>query len=286
MKSSFVFFGTPDIAVTALDALFLEGFIPSAIVTAPDSPQGRGLVLTPSPVKVWAQEHNVPVLQPEKLSDTDTEISLKSLAPELFIVVAYGKIIPKRILDIPHKGALNLHPSLLPRHRGPSPIESQILHEQNPSNVGVSIMLLDEKMDHGPILAQQTLADTTTPWPMGARELRELLAHTGAQLLTITLSQYLSSAVLPISQQDDQATYCKMILKEDGLIDLADDAYTNYLKILAYNIWPRAYFFTEKNGKRIRVVVTEARFEDGILVLERVIPEGRKEMFYKEFQGN
>ena len=283
MKPSFVFFGTPDIAVTALDALFSEGFIPSQIVTAPDSPQGRGLVLTPSPVKVWAQVHNVPVLQPEKLSDAGIELSLESFAPEFFIVVAYGKIIPKRILDIPHKGTLNLHPSLLPRHRGPSPIESQILHEQNPSGVGVSIMLLDEKMDHGPVLAQQTLADITTPWPITARALRELLAHIGAQLLTKTLSDYLVGTILPIPQHDDQATYCKMISKEDGRIDLTGDPYTNYLKILAYNIWPRAYFFTEKNGKQIRVVVTEAHFKDGVLVLEKVIPEGRKEMSYKEF---
>jgi methionyl-tRNA formyltransferase len=283
MKSPFVFFGTPDIAVASLNTLFQAGFVPHTIVTAPDAPQGRGMVLTPPPAKVWALEHAIPVLQPKKLSDPDIVSALQASPSDFFVVVAYGKIIPQSILDIPRLGTLNMHPSLLPRHRGPSPIESQILHEQNPSGVGVSIMLLDEKMDHGPVLAQKTIANTVTQWPMPTHTLRPLLAEVGATLLTETLTSYSDGKATPVPQDDTQATYCKIIQKEDALIHLADDAYTNYKKILAYDVWPRAFFFAEKNGKHVRVVITSVRFENNTLNIERVIPEGKREMTYKEF---
>ncbi|QQR82739.1 methionyl-tRNA formyltransferase [Candidatus Campbellbacteria bacterium] len=283
MKPSFVFFGSPDIAVASLNALFQAGLIPHTIVTAPDAPQGRGMVLTPPPAKVWALEHAIPVLQPKKLSDPTVVSALHASPSDFFVVVAYGKIIPQSILDIPRLGTLNMHPSLLPRHRGPSPIESQIVHEEHLSGVGVSIMLLDEKMDHGPVLAHTALTDTTLPWPMSAHTLRPLLAETGAHLLVKTLSAYLEGALSPQPQDDAHATYCAIIKKEDALIQLTDDAYTNYKKILAYSLWPRAFFFAEKNGKHVRVVITSARFENNTLIIERVIPEGKREMTYAEF---
>ncbi|MCR4274491.1 MAG: methionyl-tRNA formyltransferase [Candidatus Campbellbacteria bacterium] len=282
MKPSFVFFGSPDIAVTALETLLHAGFIPHTIVTAPDAPQGRGLILTPPPVKVWAQKHAIPILQPEKLSEERVVSTLQSCTPEFFVVVAYGKIIPQVILNIPHRGTLNLHPSLLPRHRGPSPIESQILHEQSSTGVGVSIMLLDEKMDHGPILAQRSL-EPGAPWPVATSILRPHLARIGAQLLCDVLPKYLDGTLLPIEQNHEQATYCKLIKKEDALLDMNSAPYIEYLKILAYDMWPRAFFFIEKSGKNIRVIVTRARFEDTMLTIEKVIPEGRKEMTYAEF---
>lgn len=279
----FIFFGSPDIAVVSLDSLKNAGFVPSAIITAPDAPRGRGLILAAPPAKEWATRNNVPVLQPKQLSDPDCISSIKKLSPEFCVVVAYGKIIPQTILDIPLHGTLNMHPSLLPRHRGPSPIESQILHEKTPAQVGVSIMLLDEKMDHGPVLTKRTIEHEDVQWPVSARALRPLLARLGADTLAETLPLYLSGSLKPTPQDDAQATYCTMVRKEDAHIELTEDPRVNYLKILAYDIWPRAFFFTEKKGKRTRVVITQARFENETLIIERVIPEGRKEMTYVEF---
>lgn len=279
----FVFFGTPDIAVVSLEALAEAGCTPALIVTAPDTHRGRGMTLTPSPVARWADAHGIPTLKPGKLSDHVLTEKLRTSEADVFVVVAYGKIIPQTLLDIPVHGTLNVHPSLLPRHRGPSPIESQILSETEKTGVGVSVMLLDEKMDHGPVLSQESVADELTEWPVPASVLRPLLARRGAILLTATLPRYIAGEISPVPQNDVAATYCKMIKKEDALLDLSDNARTNYLKALAYDVWPRAYFFTEKNGKKIRVVVTSARYENDTLVLERVIPEGKKEMAYRDF---
>jgi len=125
----FVFFGTPEFAVSILEELKDAKIVPSLIVTAPDKPKGRGLVLTPPPVKIWAQLHNIPVVQPAKLDNDFTE-KLKNSSYKLFVVAAYGKIIPKAVLDIPTNGTLNVHPSLLPKYRGASPIQSQILADE------------------------------------------------------------------------------------------------------------------------------------------------------------
>ncbi|GMU74104.1 MAG: methionyl-tRNA formyltransferase [Candidatus Campbellbacteria bacterium] len=279
----FVFFGTPDIAVVSLQTLHDAGMIPSLIVTAPDTKKGRGMLLTPSDAAQWAHAHGVPVLKPVKLSEESVVENIRAVGADLFIVVAYGKIIPQALLDIPKHGALNMHPSLLPKHRGPSPIESQILSETNARNVGVSVMLLDEKMDHGPVLAQESVVDELPEWPVTASRLRALAARRGAHLLTRSIAPYLSGTLTPVPQDDTAATYCSMITKDDARIDLSDDPIKNYRAILAYDIWPRAYFFAEKNGARVRVVVTSARIENDALILERVIPEGRKEMAYEDF---
>jgi len=143
----FVFFGTDDFSVTVLDELKRADFLPSMIITVHDSRQGRGLKTLPSPAKLWAQENHIPVSSDYSLLTTDYQ---------LFIVASYGKIIPKKILDIPEKGALNVHPSLLPKYRGASPIESQILN--NEKEIGVTIMQVTEKMDAGPIVAQSKSA--------------------------------------------------------------------------------------------------------------------------------
>lgn len=279
----FVFFGTPDIAVISLEALRASGMLPSCVITAPDARQGRGMLLTPSPAAQWADSNGIPTLKPEKLSDGEFVDQLASFGAEFFVVVAYGKIIPKKILELAKFGTLNMHPSLLPRHRGPSPIESQILTETDVSGVGVSVMLLDEQMDHGPVLSQESVGDELPEWPVAASRLRELLARRGAALLTKTIPLYLSGKTSPKPQDDTSATYCSMVRKEHAQLDLSDDPRQNYLKILAYDVWPRAYFFAEKNSKKIRVIVTSARLESGVLVLERVIPEGKKEMAYADF---
>ncbi len=279
----FVFFGTPDIAVVSLEALKKAGCLPVLVVTAPNTHQGRGMVLTPSPAAQWADTNGIPTLKPQKLSDPDLAETLRASGADVFVVVAYGKIIPQALLDIPKFGTLNMHPSLLPRHRGPSPIESQILSETDKNSVGISVMLLDEKMDHGPVLAKETVADELNDWPVPASVLRPLLARRGAALLATVLPRYIAGELSPVPQNDAEATYCTMIKKEDALINLSGNPHVNYLKVLAYDIWPRAYFFTEKNGKKIRVVVTSARYEHDTLILERVIPEGKKEMTYGDF---
>lgn len=286
MKTSprFVFFGTPDIAVASLEHLVAQGLTPTLIVTAPDKPQGRHLELTPSEVKAWADAHNIPTLQPKTLKDEAIVEQLTSENADLFVVVAYGKIIPQNVLDLPKLGTLNMHPSLLPRHRGPSPIESQILSEELGENVGVSIMLLDADVDHGPVLAQRNhLPELAGRWPVKASELRPLLARHGGELLATVVSDVETFLASAQEQNHSQATFCAKMTKEDALLDLTYDPQTNYRKILAYDVWPRAYFFTERHGKQMRVIVTDAALEDGALVLKKVIPEGKREMSYEEF---
>lgn len=178
----FVFFGTGDFAVKILDILYQNNFAPSLIVTATDKPKGRKMILTPSPVKIWAEKKNI---------KTITDYSLLSTLYSLFIVADYGKIIPKKILNIPKYGFLNVHPSLLPKFRGPSPIQSFILSgaptqgRGKKEETGTTIILLDEEMDHGPIVAQQNL-DTKCPlghlvskWTY--KELEEKLAELGGR---------------------------------------------------------------------------------------------------------
>jgi methionyl-tRNA formyltransferase len=285
MKSPrFVFFGTPDIAVASLDHLAAAGFMPTLIITAPDKPQGRHMELTPSDVKVWADAHNIPTLQPKTLKDDAVVEELRTQDADLFIVVAYGKIIPQNVLDIPKRGTLNMHPSMLPRHRGPAPIESQILNEEHGEDVGVSIMLLDADIDHGPVVAQHNhLPELEGQWPMKASELRPLLARYGGELLVQVVSNLDDSLSKAHEQDHGKATLCAKLTKEDALIDLTADPAMNYRKILAYDIWPRAYCFVERHGKQMRVIITDATLEEGQLILKKVIPEGKREMEYEEF---
>jgi methionyl-tRNA formyltransferase len=274
----FVFFGTPQFAVGVLDELEKKGFVPSLVVTAPDKPRGRKLIVTPPEVRVWAQKRNIPVLQPEKLDRTfDFQLS----AFDVFLVVAYGKIIPKSILEIPKHGTLNVHPSLLPRLRGASPIQSAILTEEK---TGVSIMLLDEEMDHGPIVAQKEYAcSKDICWPPKASELEPALAKLGGKMLADTLPRYVEGEITPVPQDHSQATFTKKIQKEDGLLNLSDDGLKNFRKIQAFNVWPRAYFFEEISGKKMRIIVTDAAIENEKLIIKKVLPEGQKETSYAEF---
>ncbi len=264
----FVFFGTDDFSVTVLDELKRAGFLPSLVVTMPDKPKGRGLKVLPSPAKLWAQENKIQVsfeLTPD-------------VAVDLFIVASYGKIIPKAILDIPKYGALNVHPSLLPKYRGPSPIESQILADEK--EVGVTIMKMDEKMDHGPILAQRILENTKhssqSPNIPKASGLRKELAEEGGKLLAETIPKWIAGEINAVPQDESKATYTRKFIKKDGLLDLAGDPYQNFLKIRAFESSVGTYFI--KNNKR--VIIKDAEFEDGKLIITRVIPEGKKEMDY------
>ena len=270
------FFGTPDYAVMTLDALHQAGFEIAFVVTMPDRPRGRKMLLTPPPAKVWAEQHKIPVLQPEKLHDIEFIEKLKSFACDIFVVIAYGKIIPEDILNIPKGKSLNIHGSLLPAYRGSCPIETAIL--ENQKHTGVTIMRMDSEMDHGPIIATKDVF--VEPWPPQAEILGSEIVKAGSELLVSILPDWISGKLPEHEQDHSQATFTKMIKKEDGLIDFNDDPYKNYLKIQAYHGWPSAFFFIEKDGKKIRVKITQASFKEGKLIIEKVIPEGKSEMDY------
>jgi methionyl-tRNA formyltransferase len=287
-KLKIAFFGTPQFAITILDELKNAGIVPSLIVTVPDKPQGRGLTLTAPPVKVWAQKNSLNIIQPGNLKQNPQIATLSNQAWDLFIVAAYGKIIPENILEIPKYKTLNVHPSLLPDWRGPSPVEASILNDE--SETGVTIMRLDEEMDHGPIVSQALISSYDT-WPITAPVLEDNLAHAGGKLLAETIPNWINGKYKEKPQDHSQATYCQKITKNDGLIDLTDNPYQNYLKICAYIGWPGTFFFSESNGKKIRVNIKEATFKyfdrkennEGQLEILRVIPEGKKEMSYSDF---
>jgi len=271
------FFGTPEVAVYVLEELEKGGIMPSLIITAPDKPKGRKLVVTPPQAKVWAEKHNISIYQPEKLTTEAVEAIGEEGPWDIFIVAAYGLFLPKEILELPKYGVLNVHPSLLPKLRGPSPIQTAILKE---SETGVTIMQIDEEMDHGPIVAQEKIG--TTEWPIKASELEELLSKKGGAMLIDIIPDFITGKIKATGQDHEQATYTKKIRKEDGEINLSDEAETNFRKFCAYSTWPRTYFFTQKNDKNIRVIITDATLEGNKFVIKKVIPEGGKEIDYNK----
>lgn len=270
------FWGGPEISLITLEKLHAAGFPISFIVTSLDKPQGRKMVITPPPTKVWGLAHNIPVIQPTNLDSESFVATLKEYACDVYIVMAYGKIIPIEILNIPKAGSLNIHPSLLPKFRGSCPIESAILADKR--ETGVTIMHMDAEMDHGPIIAQEEVI--LEEWPPKAEELGTILVERGSDLLVSILPDYVAGNFEEKPQNHSLATYTRKIEKEDGEIDLTHDEYTNYLKIQAYHGWPSAFFF--KDGKRIKI--TEASFVNNRLVIEKVIPEGKSEMMYTDFR--
>ncbi len=274
-KLNFAFWGTPDVAAETLEILKRNGYLPSLVITSPDKPQGRKMIVTPTPVKVWAIENNVPYLQPEKLEQEEIWSVLRTHNPLLFLVVAYGKIIPEKIINLPKLGSINIHYSLLPKYRGASPVESAIL--SGDEETGVTIQKMEYKMDTGPVVAEEKVEIGPDE---KATDLRKRLIKIGGELLVKTLPDFMNGKVTPIPQDENLATYCKKIKKEDGLVDLATEPpSTLYNKFRAYATWPRTYFF--QNGKRI--IITDATLENGQFVIKKVLPEGKKEISWKEF---
>ena len=282
-KLNFVFFGTPDSAAQTLEILKQNGLIPSLIVTAPDKPQGRKLVLTPPPVKIWAEKNSVPVLQPEIL-DEKFKLEIDNCLPrsecsELYVVVAYGKIFPEWLINLPVHGTLNIHYSLLPKYRGASPVQAALLHGEK--ETAVTIQRMVKELDAGPIVAQEKVE--IGPHEK-APELFEKLIAVGNELLIKTLPDYIEGNIKPVEQDHSQATKASKIKKEDGLINLEDNPIKNYNKFRAYYPWPGVYFFTEKNDKEIRVKITDAEYREGKFIIKKVIPESKKEMNYEDFK--
>ena len=281
----FAFFGTPHIATIVLDQLEAQGLVPTLVITAPDKPSGRGLELKQSPVKVWALERGIDTLTPETLKNPDVIAELQNTDWDVFVVAMYAKIIPRAVLDIPAGGCLNVHPSLLPRFRGPSPVLSAILADER--ETGVTIMQLDEKMDEGPIVAQAKIVlEEGDGWPPKGSEFEALLAQTGGDLLAEVLPLWVAGKITPEPQDHTQATYTKKFTDADAFLDVSKlhlDTKIDreaYLKIRAFDTSPRPYFIA-KSGKR--VIIKDAQWEHSKLVITRVTPEGKKEMDYADF---
>ena len=269
-----VFFGTPEMSVWALEEMQTMGLTPTLIVTAPDAKAGRGRVLTPPPVKLWAEKNNIKILQPANI-DTRFIAELGNTNWDAFIVFAYGKILPQALLNIPSHGALNIHPSMLPLLRGPSPVRTAIAKDQRDA-VGVTIIELDKKMDHGPIVAQARME--VNQWPIRGKILDEMLSREGGKLLSEIFEPWLNKKIIPKPQKHSSATFCHFLKKSDGEILDTDTDYEKYLKYCAYDGWPGTFFF-DKNNKRIKI--TEAHMNKaGKFIIDKVIPEGKKEMKY------
>jgi len=232
-----IFMGTPDFAVPVLKALIGRYEI-AGVVTQPDRQVGRGRKVEASPVKVVALAYDLPVLQPPSLRQPNVVAELRALAPEVIVVAAYGHILRAEVLDIPPKGCLNVHASLLPKYRGAAPIAAAILAGEE--ETGVTIMLMDEGMDTGPILSKATCP--ISPHDTG-ESLSTKLAQLGADLLMDTLPHWLRSEIEPRPQDHSQATYSRIIVKEDGLIDWSQSAVEIWRRSRAYHPWPSTYTY-------------------------------------------
>jgi methionyl-tRNA formyltransferase len=246
IEPNIVFMGSPEFAVPSLRAL-AKGPYMITVVTQPDRPAGRGGKLTPPPVKVAAQELGIPVLQPESVRDTDFRARFASLHPRATVLVAYGEYLPSSLLDLPERASINLHPSLLPRWRGSTPIQSAILAGDRVT--GVSIIRMDKGLDTGPILGQQTVEigpGETHP------ELSRHLAGVGAELLAQILPEWLRGEIEPVPQDDSKASLTRTLTKEDGLLNWALPADDLALRVRALQPWPGTYTFW--NGVMLKIL--------------------------------
>lgn len=292
-----VFWGTPEFALPSLEALIKEGYKIKAVVTNPDEPKGRRKILSPPPVKIIAKKHNIPVLQPSNQEIKDLKLQIP--AADLYIVSAYGKIIPKAIFTRPAYQTLVIHPSLLPRWRGASPIQFTILNGDK--ETGVTIIKMDEQMDHGPIIAQKKLADYNAQ-EASYKVLYKDLAELSAKVLLEILPKYLSAEITAVPQDETRATYSKMLKKEDGRINWNNPASEIERMVRAFNPWPGSWTIWPHQGKNLRIKIEEAGFVKeeppgkkpgyawrkdnrifiktgfGSLEVKRLTPEGKKLM--------
>jgi methionyl-tRNA formyltransferase len=299
----------------------------SSVVTIHDKPKGRHCRNASSPIKNLALKHKIMVIDADNIKNAAYGQKIKNQNPDIIVVASFGQIIPKSILNIPKHGALNIHPSILPKYRGPSPIQSAILNGEKAT--GVTIMLMDEKMDHGPIIANSEFK-ITNPKTI-YKELRDRLANLGAELITKTIPDWIAGKINPLPQDHSKATFTKKITKEDGHINWNEEAEIIERKIRAYQPWPGAYSFYQKSpSKNVRIIFLEAdvisdignragevfkidgvsRWQQsvektrlaainktnklfavqtgkGALKIERIKPEGKKEMDAQDFlKGN
>lgn len=291
-KTKIVFFGTPEFSATILKSVISDKSLAvSCVVTQPDKPVGREQIFTPSPVKILAQKHKILVF--DYVDPTLILYNVAKVRPDLIIVAAFGKILPSKILKIPKFGCLGVHPSLLPRYRGPTPVSSAILNGEK--ETGITIFLLDEKIDHGPILAQGKIklgSDETTPI------LKARLAELGGNLLIETVPKLIEGKIKPKPQSHKKAIHTKLLSKKDGFVPWKKIvlATQNQVRppplplaplqvermIRAFAPWPGVW--TEIKIKKKRLKILKAHLEKGRLLFDQVQFEGKKPISGEEFR--
>lgn len=292
-----VFMGTPDYSVKTLEALIAAKHDIIGVFAQPDKPVGRKHILTAPPVKVCAENHGIPIYQPNTLKNGEAADIIKNLSPDIIVVVAYGKILPQEILDIPKYGCINGHASLLPRYRGASPIQWCIVCGE--TETGVTVMQMDSGMDTGDILNTEK---TEIGGEETAEELFGRLSVISAELTVKTLFDIENGTVIPVKQDEEKATYAPIIKKEMALIDFknmtADEVHN---AVRGYYSWPCAYFFFD--NKRVKIIKSTcvgksgstpgtvvksdgelviACKDGGLISLLTVQPEGSKPMSAKQ----
>ena len=285
-----VFMGTPDFACPCLKALLQGNHRVLGVFTQPDKPKGRGYTLTPPPVKELAVAHSIPVYQPNTLRNGEALTLIDGLNPDIIVVVAYGKILPKEILEHPKYGCINVHASLLPKYRGAAPIQWAVLEGETES--GVTVMQMDVGLDTGDMLLKKAL--TINP-DETAGELHDRLSILGAEALTEALTAIEEGRAIPEKQQDGQSTYAKMLDKSLCKLDLTQSAQQLHNQIRGLSPWPVAVLTL--NGKPLKVyksilakgteptngTLTVTCGDGGLLRLMRVQLEGRKRMSDEDF---
>jgi methionyl-tRNA formyltransferase len=241
-----IFMGTPEFACPALQKLVERGEQVVAVVTQPDRPRGRGQRLMPTPVKELAVRHAIPVYQPDKVRNPEVIEMLRTLAPDVIVVVAFGQILPKVLLDIPPLGCINVHASLLPRYRGAAPLNWCLINGEH--ETGVTTMLMDVGLDTGPMLLKQS---TPIDQDEGIVSLHDRMSVMGAELLSETLDGLAAGTIMPEEQDDSRSCYAPMLKKEHGRIDWDRDARSIHDQVRGLAVWPVAYTFLD--GQTIKV---------------------------------
>jgi len=290
-KPVIVFFGSPVFGKLILGRLVEEGFKVAAVVTQPDRSQGRGKKRLPTPVKSFAKEHKITAYTPEnKRQLTNLKTKLKRLKPDLFVVASYGLIIPGETLEIPAKGALNVHPSLLPKYRGATPIQAAIL--SGDAETGVTVMLMDERMDHGPVVAQERI--TLDPAETLATATVKL-ARLGGELLVKTIPDYLKGEIIPQPQNHEEATYTKLLKKDDGKIGWGSSNEKIERMLRAYQPWPGVWTtvgemteqldreLNNQRHKNLKLKILAAHLENGAIVIDTLQVEGKRPISFQDF---
>ena len=265
-----VFFGSPDVAVPALTGLAAAGFDVAAVYTQPDRPSGRGRTEQPTPVKRAAAELGLPVRTPELWRDRATVAELASWSPDALVVAAYGKILRPDVLAVPRLGVVNIHPSLLPRYRGTSPVQTAILDGER--QTGVTVMLLDAGMDTGPILAQSEQEAVRADDTGGS--LMERLFEMGARLLVETLPRWAAGEINARPQREEDATVTRLLKRADGMLDWRQAADRLERQVRAFDPWPGTH--TTWDGKNLKVLraslVAGVKGEPGAVTIREASP--------------
>ncbi|MBE9505436.1 MAG: methionyl-tRNA formyltransferase [Chloroflexi bacterium] len=247
MEPRIVFMGTPEFGVPVLEELARSPWEMVAVYTRPDRPAGRGQHMAPSPVKRVALELGFRVIEPSTMRGQGSAVSLAEFRPDVVVVAAFAYLLPREVLAVPRLGCLNVHPSLLPRHRGPSPVAAALL--RGDAETGVSIMLMDEGLDTGPVLSQEALsiseADTTG-------SLTEALSEMGARLLRATIGKWIEGDLVPRPQDESLATSSELIRAKDAGLDWSLPAVELWRQVRAYHPWPGCY--TTWEGKRLKIL--------------------------------